>query len=199
MIPAGLAARDVKSEGRLGRWLNRFTQQAHPRLPGTSATLAGIAGETGDNAIAPAADPSSAPGNDMVNRQVLGRGLTAAILTAIAIPAKEVTARENDLRPVEPIAAMQYDDLRNSNPPAHSLEIGLAVGNDEVGPALEIIERIILRLDNPGQPLKEHGDGPSHRADLDGQPVFIQDQSWIGKTGFAHHFSEFTFLAGQRC
>ena len=73
MIPAGLAARDVKSEGRLGRRLNRFTQQPHPRLPGTPAALAGIAGETGYNAIAPAADPASAPGNNMVNRQVLSR------------------------------------------------------------------------------------------------------------------------------
>ena len=166
MFPACFAAIDVKRKGRLGGWLNRFAQQSHPRIAYQPPSLTGIAGKAGDHAIGPAPLSTSTPGNDMVNREVLGRTFLTAILAAITVTAKEIAAGEGHPRPVKTIAALQNDDLGNSNAPADTLDEGLATGDGQVRPSVKIVEGVVLRLDNTGKTLEKHCESPANRTNL---------------------------------
>ena len=166
MFPACFATIDVKRKGRLGGWLNRFAQQVHPRLAYQPPSFAGIAGKTGDHAIGPAALSTCAPGNNMVNREVLGGTFLAAILATITITAKEIAAGEGHPRPVKTVASLQNDDLGNSNATADTLDERLATGDGQVRPSVKIIERVVLRFDNTGKALEQQCESAAYWTNL---------------------------------
>ena len=132
MFPACFAAIDVKRKGRLGRWLNRFAQQLHPCLAYKPPAFAGIAGKASNHAIGPAPLSTCTPGNNMINREILGGAFLAAILATITITAKEIAAGKGYPWPVKTVAPMQNNDLRDPDAPADTLDERLAAGNGQV-------------------------------------------------------------------
>ena len=98
-----LPVAQLEVQQRTAFWPFRFADEGHVGLAWSPTPFANIAGDTGTNNIFPAADPSLASWDHMVQAEV-GRGkLFAAILAQIAIASKDVSAIKLDGLPGDPV------------------------------------------------------------------------------------------------
>ena len=89
--------------------------QFHARRLQGAVPLASVAGKAGHHAVGPGADPSQRARGHVVDGHVLGGVARAAVLAGIAVPTKQISAREHDPRPGESVTGSQDDHLGDAD------------------------------------------------------------------------------------
>ena len=81
---------------RIAFGFNRLLNQRHPSLGRGASALFGIAFSAGTDDIIPAIDAAEHPGDDVVERQLAGVELLAAVLAAVAVAGENIASVEFD-------------------------------------------------------------------------------------------------------
>src|SRR5688572_32594952 len=102
--------RDRLEQGRPGR-LARGAQELEARLAQRLVRLLRVAAHAREHAVLPRRLAAARAGQDVVDRQLVGRAAAAAVLAGVAVAAVEVAPAERDLAPRDPRVAAEEDDL----------------------------------------------------------------------------------------
>src|SRR5690606_9512115 len=110
-----LRAAEADRDGGVALGLHRATDEAHARLVGGAAALAGVAADAGADEVRPRVVAALDARDHVVERELLRRVLLAAVLAAAAVARVDVPPVELDVLAGEAVEAEQPDDLRHGD------------------------------------------------------------------------------------
>ena len=89
-------------------------------------------------------------GYDVVNRQFIGKGPSAAVLAGMSVALEDVSPVEGDVRRRKPVELEQRNDFRYPNPHRDSLNEWLSWLGLKFCPVVPVVELELIRLDHAG-------------------------------------------------
>src|ERR1043165_6945756 len=160
------------------------TDELHSRLLGRAAALLGVAPEAGADEVFPRFAAAEGARQDVVDREVRGREVLAAVLALVAVAGEEVAAVELHGLGRQLLVAEEADDAGHGDiqpdglDPVVPLALVLLLERGDFLPGEEVVVVVlaIIDVDDLGQVLGEHDERPACRDDADGHVQLVEDE-----------------------
>ena len=173
---------DADDGAELG--LGRFRDELHAGFFGQSAALADVALHATTHDVIPGVSAIAAARYDVVQAELGGGELLAAVLAAVAVAGKDVAAVEFDLLFGQSIVQQQPHNARHGNVESHGADPVVGMGLElsaelaDLDPGLEVVAQVlaVFDVDHFSQLAKQQREGPFDVDDPDGQVVLVQHQ-----------------------
>jgi len=182
--------------------------QLHTGMVGALAALLYIAGRTGTDNVLPSGLAAHASRDDVVQRQLTGREMLAAVLAPVLIAGENVTAVEFDLGSWQAVVKKQPDNPGHRHmeidrrDPFVPVRLKIAPELAHLAPALEIVIRIsaLLERDHFGKISKQQRKRPLDPYDPDSHIMLVQYKNITVQTGmiFSSNHSSHTACCTHR-
>jgi len=182
---------EVDVDERIMAGFDRLLYQLHAGIVGTLAALLYITGSTGTDNILPCGLAAHTSRDDVVQRQLTGREMLAAILAFVLITRENVTAVELDLGSRQAVVKEQPDNPRHGHveidrrDPVMPVRLKITPELAHLTPALEIVIRIFAFLEryHLGEVSKQQRKRPLDPYDPDSHVMLVQHKNITAQTG----------------
>ncbi len=160
LFPASVSLiAEVDVDERVVPGFDWFFYQLHAGMVWTLAALLYVAGRTGTDDVLPCGLAAHASRDDVVQRQLTGREMLAAVLAPVLVAGENVTAVEFDLGSRQAVVKQQPDNPGHRhikiNRPDPFVPVRLKIASElaHLAPAMEIVIRIsaLLQRDHFGK------------------------------------------------
>ena len=169
----------ARSQVQVGRptWTNGRPQEAESGFLERAVGLAGVAADTGQDAVLPGGAASPRSRQNVVDAEVVRRASSAAVLAGELVPEEQVAPRERCFVARHAVVAHEQDHLGRRETNRRRAQSLILVGYWLLEPLSERERRKGIGRDDPGRIAKHHAEGAAHGGDVDGAPGAVEDQS----------------------
>ena len=184
----------MPSVDRLPLGANRWFPQRHMSFGRRTVCLTRIALHAGQHAILPRACSTPRTRLHVINRQLFRSRLRSAVLAREAVSFEDVTPTECDGVRGNAIVFCQRDHFRNADSKSHSLNEGLIVLWDQLGPIGPRVQLEVIRINDPSSFCSHQCQRPGNRSHSDRLPESIEYQG----LSIEHHHDHVLHRQGIR-
>jgi len=193
LLPTAVAVlAQVNVDERIVLWLEGLSDKRQAGPLRRSAAFFDITAGAGTNDILPNRFSAHRPGNHMVQRQLAGRILSAAILAPVLVAGKDIAAIELHIAGRQPVIKQQPNDPRHRDIeiyrgyPIVPIRLEMTAESANLAPTRKIIIGILtlLQRDDFRQVTKQQGKGTPGPYDADSHVMLVEHQDITIESGF---------------